>query len=123
MAKRSHDPQLRPVLVVEDDAGVRAYLAAVLEHQGYTVIAVESGEEALAAIGTVPPQLAVLDVGLPGMDGFAVAEKLGGDVPVIIVTGDPDRAQAEAFGRDPAIRVLGKPLAPDQFERAVAEAL
>ena len=82
-----------PVLVVEDDAGLRAYLATILEGQGYTVIAAGSGEEALEALGNRKAMLAVLDIGLPGMDGFAVAEHLDNDVPVIVVTGDPLKAK------------------------------
>ena len=107
------------MLVVEDDAGVRAYLVAVLEHNGYRVIAASSGEEALALLGDEPACLAVLDLGLPGMDGFAVREQLADDVPVIMVTGDPDKVRA----RDPNVPVLGKPVEPDAFEQAVADAI
>jgi DNA-binding response OmpR family regulator len=118
LARNSYDPKARPVLVVDDDAGVRAYIAAVLEHQGYRVIAAGSGEEALELLGDEPAQLAVLDFGLPGMDGIAVAEQLNG-VPVIVVTGTPDLVLA----RDPNMRVLSKPVAPEEIERAVAEAI
>jgi CheY-like chemotaxis protein len=119
LVKKSLDPHARPVLVVEDDAGVRAYIVAVLEHQGYRVVAAGSGEEALVLLGDQPAQLAVLDLGLPGMDGIAVKEQLADDVPVIIVTGDPEKARA----RDPNLTVLPKPVAPDVLERAVADAL
>src|SRR5207244_1453698 len=88
-ALNGQDPHARPVFVVEDDAGLRAYLVTILEHQGYRVVAAESGEEALSLLGNQKAMLAVLDIGLPGMDGFAVAEHLAPDVPVIVVTGDP----------------------------------
>lgn len=116
---RSHDPLARPVLVVEDDAGLRAYLVAILEAQGYRVIAAGSGEEALRLLGDEKAVLAVLDVGLPGMDGFAVAEHLAPDVPVLVVTGDPLRAKLRAHGRFVQLRVIGKPVTPDRFEEAV----
>jgi CheY-like chemotaxis protein len=119
----AHDPQARPVLVVEDDAGLRAYLVTILEHHGYRVIAAGSGEEALERLGDEKAMLAVLDIGLPGMDGFAVAEHLTPDVPVIVVTGDPLRAKMKAFGRAPNMTILGKPISPDVFERAVEAAL
>jgi CheY-like chemotaxis protein len=119
----SLDPQAQPVLVVEDDAGLRAYLVTILEHQGYRVVAAGSGEEALALLGDQRAMLAVLDIGLPGMDGFAVAETLSPDVPVIVVTGDPLRAKMKAFGRSAKMTVLSKPIAPDVFERAVEAAL
>jgi len=124
IAKRSPDPQARPVLVVEDDGGVRAFLVSVLQHQGYRVVAAASGEEALQLLGDEPALLAVLDVGLPGMDGFAVADELAPDVPVIIVTGDPVHAYAQAQGRTSLnYQVLPKPVAPELLEHAVAAAL
>jgi two-component system response regulator TctD len=114
-----HDPTSRVVLVVEDDAGLRAYLAAILEGHGYRVVAAGSGEEALEQLGDRRAMLAVLDIGLPGMDGFAVAEQLAPDVPVIVVTGDPLRAKMRSYGRTPKLTILAKPVTPDQFEAAV----
>jgi len=118
MAKMSPDPLARPVLVVEDDAGVRAYLVAVLEHQGFRVIAAENGEQALRILEREPAQLCVLDIGLPGMDGYAIAEQLAEDVAVIMVTGDPIRAMGHE-----RYQVLHKPLVPEALEAAVADAV
>src|SRR5215217_4091221 len=99
IAKRSPDPQARPVLVVEDDGGVRAFLVSVLQHQGYRVVAAASGEEALQLLG----------------------DELAPDVPVIIVTGDPVHAYAQAQGRTSLnYQVLPKPVAPELLEHAVA---
>jgi DNA-binding response OmpR family regulator len=112
------DPIARPVLVVEDDAGLRAYIATILEGQGYRVVAAGTGEEALRLLGDQKAMLAVLDVGLPGMDGFAVAEHLAPDVPVLVVTGDPLKAKMKAYGRE-RFAVIGKPVTPDQIEAAV----
>lgn len=117
------DPRARPVLVVESDAGLRAYLVAILEHQGYRVIAGGTGEEALERLGEEQAMLAVLDIGLPGMDGFAVAEQLAPDVPVIVVTGDPLKAKLNAYGRTSELTILAKPIAPETFEAAVQAAL
>jgi CheY-like chemotaxis protein len=122
-ARRSPDPRARPVLVVEDDIGVREYLVSVLRRQGYRVIAAASGEEALGLLGKEPALLAVLDVTLPGMDGFAVVEELAPDVPVIIVTGDPVGAYARTAGRTKRFQVLPKPVASELLEHAVAAAL
>jgi DNA-binding response OmpR family regulator len=118
----AYDPTARPVLVVEDDAGLRAYLATILEGQGYRVVAAGTGEEALRLLGDERAMLAVLDIGLPGMDGFAVAEHLAPDVPVLVVTGDPLKAKMKAHGRD-RFAVIGKPVTPDQFETAVSALL
>lgn len=113
----------RPVLVVEDDAGLRAYLTTILEDRGHRVVAAGSGEEALKALGAEQAMLAVLDIGLPGMDGFAVAEHLAKDVPVIVVTGDPLKAKMRAFGRSKPLTILAKPVTPDQFEAALQAVL
>ena len=112
-----------PVLVVEDDPGVREFLVSVLARQGYRVVAASSGEEAAELIGDERAQLAVLDVGLPGMDGFAVAELLASDVPVILVTGDPVAAYARIEGRVAHFQVLPKPVAPELLEHAIDAAV
>ena len=109
----------RVVLVVEDDAALRGYLTTILEEHGYTVIAAGSGEEALQLLGNVKATLAVLDIGLPGMDGFAVAEHLAKDVHVIVVTGDPLKAKMRAFGRTTPLTILAKPITQEQFEAAL----
>jgi CheY-like chemotaxis protein len=117
-SRATSDTPSRTVLVVEDDAGLRAYLTAILEQQGYSVVAAGSGEEALESLGGRKAVLAVLDIGLPGMDGFAVAEHLAKDVPVIVVTGDPLKAKMRAFGRSTPLTILAKPVTPEQFEAA-----
>jgi CheY-like chemotaxis protein len=122
-SRATPDTPSRTVLVVEDDAGLRAYLVTILEEHGYSVIAAGSGEEALAALGNRAAMLAVLDIGLPGMDGFAVAEHLAKDVPVIVVTGDPLKAKMRAFGRTTPLTILAKPVTPEQFEAALQAAL
>ena len=129
MFQRAHGPRATPdplsriALVVEDDVGLREWLTVDLEERGFSVIAAGSGEEALQALGDQQALLAVLDVGLPGMDGFAVAEQLSGDVPVIVIIGDPLKARMRAFGRSTPLTILAKPVSPEQFEAAVQAAL
>jgi DNA-binding response OmpR family regulator len=113
------DPKAKPVLVVEEDAALRAYMVAVLERHGFRVIAAGSGEEALELLGEEPALFAVLDIRLPGMDGFAVAEELK-RVHVIIVTGDPVSAYARAAGSELDYEVLPKSMMGDLFESVVA---
>jgi len=122
-SRATPDAPSRTVLVVEDDAGLRSYLTTILEDQGYTVVSAGSGEEALQALGSRRAILAVLDIGLPGMAGFAVAEHLAKDVPVIVVTGDPLKAKMRAFGRTTPLTILAKPITPEQFEAALQAAL
>jgi DNA-binding response OmpR family regulator len=88
---RSSDP--RHVLVVEDESQLRAMLSDNLEFEGYRVTAVASGEEALDEFGRHGFSLVLLDVMLPGMDGFAVCERLRGTgthVPIIVLTARTD---------------------------------
>ena len=61
----------RRILVVEDDVGLRETLAEVLEDDGHEVRVAEDGEAALAAIGEWIPELIVLDLMMPRMDGYA----------------------------------------------------
>jgi DNA-binding response OmpR family regulator len=76
------------VLLVEDDASVREALALGLRRQGHEVRTAASGEEGLAEAHRVPPELVVLDLMLPGIDGFEVCRRLrlAGPTPVIMLT-------------------------------------
>jgi DNA-binding response OmpR family regulator len=76
------------LLLVDDDALLRRSLAFVLERAGYQVSAAASGEDALKAADLHRPDLVLLDIGLPGMDGLDVLQALRDrfDVPVIFVT-------------------------------------
>jgi DNA-binding response OmpR family regulator len=112
-------PSSLPALVVEDDAGLRAYLVAELETMGFRVLEAANGEDALELLRHEPTRLAVLDIGLPGIDGFSVADHLGAEVPVIFVTGDPVDAYARAHKRVVNYQVLPKPFQPDLFQHAV----
>ncbi len=64
------------VLVVDDDPGVRTTVAEILESEGYTVATAENGLEALRALETVSPELVLLDMQMPVLDGWEFARKL-----------------------------------------------
>ena len=66
----------RPILVVEDDADVRDLLSRRLVHLGHEVLVASSGEEALELADASPPALVVLDIRLPGIDGWEVLRRL-----------------------------------------------
>ncbi len=76
------------ILIVDDDALMRRSLAFNLEKAGYTVTAAATAEDALAAVRLDPPDLVLLDIGLPGMDGMDGLRALRTqvNVPVIFVT-------------------------------------
>jgi putative two-component system response regulator len=86
-------PEERPlVLVVEDDVSNRTLLERILEREGYRTATAGDGEAALLAVGEHAPDLILLDIGLPRMDGYEVTRRLRSNlrtltVPIILLTG------------------------------------
>jgi two-component system OmpR family response regulator len=81
------------LLVVDDEPSIRDLLAASLRYAGYSVVTAENGASAIAAAEREQPDLVVLDVMLPDMDGFDVTRKLrerGREVPVLFLTARDD---------------------------------
>jgi two-component system response regulator MprA len=78
----------RKILVVDDDARLAASLRRALAYEGHTVEVAEDGPGALVAARERPPDLVVLDVMLPGLDGIEVCRRLraGSDVPILMLT-------------------------------------
>ncbi len=77
------------VLVVDDEPNIVDIVSMALRFQGYTVASAGNGAEALSAVGAFHPDLMVLDVMLPDMEGFEVARRLGdrrADVPIVFLT-------------------------------------
>lgn len=105
------------VLLAEDDEDVRALAELVLRRDGFEVIAVADGDAALAAAEARPPDVAVLDVSMPLMDGLETARRLrDGDatsgVRIMLLTArvtDADRERGRAAGVDDQ---LDKPFSP-----------
>ncbi|MDQ1817384.1 EAL domain-containing protein [Massilia sp. CCM 9210] len=84
------------ILIVDDEAKNRRLLAVLLQPEGYSTCGAASGEEALAAIGASAPDLILLDITMPGMDGYRVASILKADpatanIPIIMVTAHMER--------------------------------
>jgi len=102
------------VLVVDDDPGVRQVVRANLEAEGYAVREAGSADEGLASLETEPPDLLLLDVMMPEVDGWEmlrrVQERYGvGAIPVLVFSGTvEERAVADAAVRG-ARGFLGKP--------------
>src|SRR6059058_164590 len=106
------------ILVVDDDAPIRRMLDRTLSAEGYAVETAADGGEALAAVERSTPDLLVLDVGLPGVDGLAVSRRLrakGLAVPVLLLTARdsvPDRVAGLDAGADD---YLVKPFATEEL--------
>jgi len=96
------------ILVVDDDDDTRLLLADVLRQRGYEVRSATDGPEALALLDEFAPQIAILDIGLPGMDGYELAVRmrkvqLPRRVQLIAVSGygqEADLARSQAAGFD-----------------------
>ena len=108
------------ILVVEDDAVTRRLIRAVLERSYYTVAMVTNGLEGLQALATCQPDLVLLDIRMPGIDGIETCRRMrdapGGDVlPIIFLTSDTrDEVHAEAF-RAKGDDFLRKPVLPAEL--------
>lgn len=93
------------LLIVEDDAGIREYLALGFGYEGFEVLTAATGSDALAAFERAAPDVLILDVGLPGLDGFSVlrAVRERSQVPVLMLTardGVDDRIAGLTGGAD-----------------------
>jgi len=103
MADSKHIPR---VLVVDDEPNIRELVQVALNFHGCTVLTAASGTAALRDVETAEPDLIVLDVVLPDLDGFEVCRRLrarGNDVPVIFLTArdtSSDTVQGLALGGD-----------------------
>jgi two-component system KDP operon response regulator KdpE len=93
-------PEKVKVLVVDDERSIRRALALNLGARGYEVVQADSGEAAMQAAAAEHPDVILLDLGLPGIDGFGVIQALRGwtDVPIIVLTvRDDDASKIEAL--------------------------
>lgn len=95
------------ILIVEDDRNIGDLVRQYLERDGYRVTWVRSGEDGLAELRRQPQSLVVLDVGLPGIDGFEVCRRIraAGETPVIMLTARDEEVD----------RVLGLELGADDY--------
>jgi len=105
------------VLLVEDEPSVGELVRGYLARDGYRVIWVRSGEEALVELERHPIRLVLLDVGLPGKDGFAVCRDMRArsQVPILMLTArdeEPDRIIGLGFGADDYVT---KPFSPREL--------
>jgi len=108
-------PHPRTALVVDDEETTRVLARSVLERMGYRVAEAEHGEQALARFLEAPPQLVVMDVLMPRMDGFQCCsairrEAAGSDVPIVLVTGIDDTDSIERAYQAGATDFVRKPI-------------
>ncbi|HEY2916853.1 MAG TPA: EAL domain-containing protein [Candidatus Limnocylindrales bacterium] len=119
-----HEPAAS-ILVIDDDAGLRALYTTALERAGYSTIAVASGEAGLAVLRERDVALLLCDLGLPGISGFDVvravrAEPATATLPIILITGSGDAHSVIEGLEAGADDFLAKPIRLDELIARVA---
>ncbi len=105
------------ILVADDDFVMRCTMSAVLAEAGYTVVEAEDGPSALALARERLPDLLILDLVMPGMDGFEVCERIRADAalaetPILVITGLEDTSAIHRAFETGASDFVTKPLSP-----------
>jgi two-component system, OmpR family, response regulator len=105
------------ILLVEDEESIGTLVRTYLEQNGYPLVWVRSGEDALLELARVQPRLVILDIGLPGQDGFDVCRgiRARSRVPIVMLTArdeEPDRVAGLEVGADDYIT---KPFSPREL--------
>ncbi|MBM4135870.1 MAG: sigma-54-dependent Fis family transcriptional regulator [Nitrospira sp.] len=114
------------VLVVDDEEGIRESLSGILEDEGYEVLTSSSGEEAIGVIKEQSPDLILLDIWLPGMDGIQTLEEIKTikpELPVIMISGHGNIEIAVKSTRIGAYDFLEKPLSLERVLISVKRAI
>ena len=114
------------ILIVDDNHDAAETLASLLRAAGYEIVTHADGHAAMAALDGFAADLAILDIGLPGMDGYELARRMraharGGDLSLVALTGygqERDRARALSADFD---EHMVKPVAPDRLFEVVQQ--
>jgi PAS domain S-box-containing protein len=115
--------QLQRIALVEDEPAIAEGLIAVLQSEGFDVEHVATGGAAEQLIETFAPQLVLLDVGLPDIDGVEVYQRIRSrwpDLPVIFSTGHGDRRKVEEVAQERHVSLLMKPYELEELFEAIA---
>jgi CheY-like chemotaxis protein len=118
----------RLVLVADDEQDILALVTTILERAGYEVLAVRDGAEALAAVRDRRPDLAVLDISMPELDGLEVLRRLRTDtetseLPVVLLSAQAQEADVARGFATGASAYVKKPFSPRDLTERVDELL
>jgi CheY-like chemotaxis protein len=118
----------RLVLIADDDEDVLVLVRTVLERSGHEVIAARDGAEALALAGERRPDLAVLDISMPEVDGLEVLRRFHADgetseLPVVLLSALAQEADVALGFEAGASAYVRKPFSPRELTERVAELL
>jgi len=116
---------VKHVLVIDDEAPVRLLLQKILESAGYRVTAVADGTSALKAAHESPPDLAICDLSMPGIDGFTVCSMLRRNrtftAPILVLSGRINEKDIQAARQAGADAFISKPVERQKLLTTVAE--
>jgi CheY-like chemotaxis protein len=115
-------PNRPTVLVVDDEAGMRDTMVAILEHHGYRVWSAPDGETAFSAVQEKDFDVLVMDIRMPGRDGVSVLEELGTPPRVILMTAYASEDRLRAAADANVFAVLSKPFDMGRMLSLVAQA-
>ncbi|HEY1809002.1 MAG TPA: response regulator [Acidobacteriaceae bacterium] len=121
-------PEKAVILIADDRASSRELLRTVLQRAGYEVLEAEDGVQALAQARNGHPDLILLDLQMPGLDGFGVLAELRGDpqfadLPVLALTASAMRGDREKILGAGFTDYLAKPAGPEVLRETVARLL
>ena len=113
------------VLVIDDDERLRELYRLNLEMRGFTVADAANGEDGLESARKVRPSVIVLDLTMPGTDGWAVLKALKddpglADTPVVVLTGHTDEEIEDRARAAGAVAFVAKPVDTDDFVRVLS---
>ncbi len=121
------------ILVVDDDPDILDAVALILESQGYEVVTARDGVEGLATLKAEEPDLMILDLLMPKMDGFAVLKELQNprwakyrETPILVLTSVREEASRRRYELETGVELdvddyLEKPMAPEILLERVAK--
>src|SRR4051812_14460408 len=109
------------ILTVEDDERIRTSVKLALEDEGWVVVETDSGEQALESFTRAPTDVVLIDIMLPGIDGFEVCRSIrkSSDVPIVMVTARADTHDVVAGLEAGADDYLTKPPAPKELSAPI----
>ena len=116
---------MKTILVVDDEADIREIICEILQGTGVRTLCARNGEEAIRALSLFIPDAVVLDLKMPGVDGFDVIHHMRATkIPIIVLTATQVVQEArEQFRQLGVFRWMTKPFEPEELCAAVAEAV
>jgi DNA-binding response OmpR family regulator len=121
-------PAIKTVLIIEDEIDIQHFISRVLELEGYRVLRTGDGNTGLALLRENSVSLVLLDLRLPGLDGWSVLRTIKQNpdlspIPVIVLTAIAENIQRKKTLRMGAAKYLIKPLSAGSLSRTIASVL